>query len=135
MTREEAIKELKDFKDDSWDGMPEEVIDIAIKALEQEPCKDAISRQAVLVGLASIAKAKAKSDAQKSLMGRVMFFAERLPSVTPEPKIGHWIMTGDYHASAFGNIEYVKCSCCREYSLEEGNYCPNCGAKMQEDKE
>lgn len=36
MTREDAIKELKDFKDKSWDGMPEEVIDIAIKALEQE---------------------------------------------------------------------------------------------------
>lgn len=57
-----------------------------------QPCEDAISRQAVLDGLASIAKAKAKSDAQKSLMGRIMFFTEHLPSVTPqEPKTGHWI--------------------------------------------
>ena len=45
MTREEAIKELIDFKDKSWDGMPEEVIDVAIEALKQEPCVDAISRQ------------------------------------------------------------------------------------------
>ena len=36
MTREEAIKELKEFKNKSWDGMSEEVIDIAISALEQE---------------------------------------------------------------------------------------------------
>ena len=59
----------------------------AIKALEHEPCGDAISRQAVLDGLASIAKIKAKSDAQKSLMGRVMFFIEQLPTVTTQPKM------------------------------------------------
>ena len=47
---------------------------------------DLISREAVLDGLASIAKAKAKSDAQKSLMGRVMFFTEQLPSVEPDRK-------------------------------------------------
>ena len=45
---------------------------------------DAISRQAVLDGLASIAKAKAKSDAQKSMMGRTMFFVKQLPSVSTE---------------------------------------------------
>jgi len=50
--------------------------------IEQEPCEDCISRQAVLDGLASIAKAKAKSDAQMSLMGRIMFFVEKLPPVT-----------------------------------------------------
>ena len=47
---------------------------------------DLISRQAVLDGLARIAKAKAKSDAQKAMMGRLMFFIERLPSVQPEQK-------------------------------------------------
>lgn len=45
---------------------------------------DLIQRQAVLEGLASIAKAKAKSDAQKSMMGRTMFFVEQLPSVSTE---------------------------------------------------
>ena len=43
-----------------------------------------ISRQKVLEGLACIAKANARSDAQKSLMGRVMFFTENLPSVSTE---------------------------------------------------
>ena len=42
-----------------------------------------ISRQAVLAGLANIAKAKAKSGAQKSMMGRAMFFVEHLPFVAP----------------------------------------------------
>ena len=56
------------------------------RLLEQEPCEDAISRQAVLDGIAIIAKAKAKSDAQKSLMGRVLFFTEHLPPVTLQPK-------------------------------------------------
>lgn len=49
-----------------------------------------------------------------------------------EPKIGHWIMTSDYLTTAYGSVDYVKCSCCGEDSLEEGNYCPNCGAEMSE---
>lgn len=69
----------------------EMILTLAEKALEKEPCEDAVSRQAVLDGLASIAKAKAKSDAQKSLMGRVMFFVEQLPPVTPQHKMGRWI--------------------------------------------
>ena len=50
-----------------------------------------------------------------------------------KPKIGHWIMTGDYYTGAYGTIDYVRCSCCHEDSLEEGNYCPNCGAKMEDE--
>lgn len=49
-----------------------------------------------------------------------------------EPKTGHWIMTSDYFTTAYGSVDYVKCSCCGEDSLEEGDFCPNCGAKMQE---
>jgi hypothetical protein len=52
-----------------------------------------------------------------------------------EPKTGHWIMTNDYLTAAYGSIDYVKCSCCCEESLEEGNYCPNCGAKMEVEEE
>lgn len=42
MTKEEALKYLKDFKDyeNLWDEVPEDALDIAIKALEQEPNKD-----------------------------------------------------------------------------------------------
>lgn len=47
-----------------------------------------------------------------------------------EPKTGHWIVTGAYYTGAYGSLDYVRCSCCNYESLEEGNYCPNCGAKM-----
>lgn len=89
---------------------------------------DLISRQAVIDGLASIAKAKSKSDAQKSLIGRVVFFTEHLPSVNPqESKTGHWIL-----------------GVCDECGYDWGkdapiasvpNFCPNCGARMVEPQE
>lgn len=38
MTREEALKDLKHFRDHVyWDGMASEALDMAIEALEQEP--------------------------------------------------------------------------------------------------
>lgn len=57
-----------------------------------------------------------------------------LPPVNPT-KTGHWITTSEYYTGAYGNIDYVECSCCHEYSLEDGNFCPNCGAKMFEPQE
>jgi hypothetical protein len=93
MTREERLELLKQIEKDIHvcslestllDDAKSCAIHSVIEELEKEPCEDAISRQAVLDGLANIAKAKAKSDAQKSLMGRVMFFAEHLPPVTPK---------------------------------------------------
>lgn len=52
-----------------------------------------------------------------------------------QPKTGHWIMTHDYFTGAYESIDYVKCSCCGEDSLEMGDYCPNCGAKMVDPQE
>jgi len=51
--------------------------------------------------------------------------------VLEQQKVGHWIMTNDYFTGAYGDIDYVECSCCHEDSLEEGDYCPNCGVKMK----
>lgn len=106
---------------------------------ELEPCDDAISRQAVLDGLASIAKVKAKSDAQKSMMGRVIFFVEQVPSVTPQPKVGRWIMSDDglyrpicNNCGAHPWKGYIPTV---EEATEAFKYCPNCGAKMQEVEE
>ena len=44
----------------------------------------------------------------------------------------HWIRTGDYYTGAYESLEYVKCSHCNEDSLEEGDFCPHCGADMRE---
>lgn len=51
-----------------------------------------------------------------------------IKALEQEPRKGHWIMTSDYLTTAYGSVDYVKCSCCGEDSLEEGNYCPNCGS-------
>ena len=124
----------------------------------KEPCEDCISRKAELDGLASIAKAKAKSNAQKALMGRVMYFTEQLPPVIPKytdeeidraqaveqayidkmvelaveelkrPK-GKWIYKNDNKLIA-SDMGYWQCSICEEGKLlYESAYCPNCGAK------
>ena len=99
MTREEIIDELCRLRSDitnaggyvnrtdAQKNRFAQALSEEIQRLQTEPCEDSISRQAVLAGLANIAKAKAKSDAQKAMMGRAMFFIERLPSVQPEPFI------------------------------------------------
>ena len=105
---------------------------------------DLISRQAVIDGLARIAKAKAKSDAQQALMGRSMFFVGKLPS---SEKTAEWIKqkTGD---ELFP--EEIVCSKCyhsnSHLDFDEHNnpigkvfftskYCPNCGADMRKESE
>lgn len=109
-----------------------------VKALRSQPCEDCISRQAVLDGLASIAKAKAKSDAQKSLMGRVMFFTEHLPSVTPQPKAV--LYSGDGYADGYMVYDMAECPNCG-YEYEEGDkdwklpFCPNCGQSLNWESE
>lgn len=86
---------------------------------------DAVSREEVLNGLANIAKAKAKSDAQKALMGRVMFFTEQLPSVTPQKPKGKWIEI-EIDAGEF----IYKCTKCGMRVINPYKYCPICGAEM-----
>jgi len=48
-----------------------------------------------------------------------------------EVKHGRWLRP-------YSNKQYKKCSVCgREFSVNlpyDANYCPNCGAKMEEDK-
>lgn len=52
--------------------------------------------------------------------------------IEPQPKTGEWIATNDYVTTAYGSLDYYRCSYCGEDSLEEGNFCPNCGADMRE---
>lgn len=77
----------------------------------QEPCNDAISRQAVLNEIYNLA--------DKIIA---------LPSVTPAEKVGYWRDTGSgQECSECGEIQYGYDSFRK--------YCANCGAKMQEDED
>lgn len=113
MTQEEAIYYLKSS------GMSDEQIKSVIDAFT---CEDCISREEAI-----------RIAEQGQIQGYEWQFKElcNLPPVIPQPKTGHWIMTNYYYTGAYGTIDYVECSCCGEESLEEGDYCPNCGVKME----
>ena len=55
-----------------------------------------------------------------------------LPSVEPERKTGKWIehkrVEETYQGYLVSNYE---CDQCHEWVMNQSNYCPNCGAKME----
>ena len=117
--------------------------DKAIKALEQEPCEDAISRQAVLDVFGCVmdywkehAIDVEPHEIKDALIEQYEFTAKQLsdlPPVNPQPKTGHWIMTNE--VDVLHGLPSYECSKCGQISLENGNYCPSCGAKMVEPQE
>lgn len=104
---------------------------LAEKALEQQPCDDAISRQAALdaVGLSRILS---------KIKGRIA----DLPSVSIAKKveIGHWSRKTKVDAYDLYGVKTwgIKCQCDRctfTTTVVEDfgyyKYCPNCGARME----
>lgn len=138
MTNEEAINTLKSLKsyynDNSeycedgyvgFDNEDNEALDLAIKALEQQPCEDCISQQAVLD----------KKELVELEDGQSFYCinpkdVETLPSVTPSISKGEWL-----HIYKSG----IACECSRCHIqmpiTEYYHFCPNCGADMRESEE
>lgn len=46
---------------------------------------------------------------------------------------GEWIDTHELLQGAYYSYQIFRCSECNEDSLENGTWCPNCGAKMKEE--
>lgn len=149
MTAEEAIKVLRDIKlgifIDTYFDEPEKFVskenkalEIAIDTLYQQPCKDAISREAVDEYITNLLSGYLYDEERTRLEDLTAYIWE-LPSVTPQPKIGHWILLDECSNSGY------YCSECHKKVIKEGwsktvkkvKYCPNCGARMaeSEDKE
>ena len=133
MTREEIIRNLKytmkKHENDRVDTfgtnislMCKDILDY----LEQEPCDDAVSRYAVKKWVCNTCPDNAECQRDCDVIKGI----DALPSVTQ--KYGKWI-----------RIDKDKCKCdqCEVISLiamypnGDANYCPNCGAKMQESEE
>lgn len=103
------------------------------KLLEQEPCENAINREAVL-------KLQYRIDDSATISTRDVVNVEDiedLPSVTPKEKTGHWIT--EIKSDLRGDMwpTNPKCSECGEepyYSntIYNYNFCPYCGARMVE---
>ena len=125
----------------------EKVCDIAIKALEQEPCEDAISRQAVLDAMYALCDTggtlKENPWRENPHIDAITDALDNLPSVTPQPKTGRWEwIQYDYNPN-LGNWHCSKCRCVVVECVgkeEKGGiplykYCPNCGVRMVEPQE
>lgn len=126
MTKEEAIYELDRMKTWSKELSDEEIeaIVIAIKALEQEPCGDAISRQATQDYIARYLSQYMYDDVREAVEVIDAFIGD-LPSVTPRQNMGQWIE----HFDEIG--KWYECDQCHTDWGGSVNYCPNCGARME----
>ena len=122
MAREEAIKGLKVLAKDFNGYKPnEEMFDMAIKALEQEPCEDAVDRKAVDQNIYDYAESNGLSYA--NLKNAIL----DVPSVTPTRKKGKWITKPHVYGVTY-------CSECDfELKIDNTNFCPNCGTEMEEE--
>ena len=65
---------------------------------------------------------------------RMKQWFEHLQAIEPERKTGEWLTSDDMYETGI-------CSCCRydtqepvSYVITNFEYCPNCGAKMEETK-
>lgn len=91
------------------------------KVIEQEPCEDAISRQAVL----DLPRIKIHNEWGNVIKESVdVEDVRRLSPVVPQQKTGRWIM-GKYKDTC------NKCRCTYPKNIGFKNYCPNCGIKME----
>lgn len=128
-----------------------------LETLEQEPCNDAISRQAAIDCL----NADFTIDGKENMETVVDYIngafkqIKALPSVTPKPKMGQWIMkhrthnevnhyTGQDEMGETHTISVLEryevdepyCSKCGKLAGDTSqNFCCACGAKMVEPQE
>lgn len=101
-----------------------------IKAIEQQPCEDCISREAVDEYITHLLSGYLYDEERTRLEDLTTYIWE-LPSVQPTRPTGHWIVSYPDGARVF------KCNQCNKYAdiHHATDYCPNCGARMTELKE
>jgi hypothetical protein len=103
-------------------GEQKEALDMAIKALEQQPCEDCISREDAKNLFWDGTEGYDCRGFTRMEIGEML---DDLPSVKPQPKIGHW------EDCSNGWM----CSNCYKDVSHESDFCPHCGADMKsEDK-
>lgn len=138
MTPQEAVKILKGAikKPNTKDGYLGQALDMAIKALEQQPCEDCISREAVFEQINDWQK-----DEFLSVTNPLYYLHKRinsLSSVTPKQKAtGSWVekQVVDNEEVEIEQWQSARCSKCDKYHttpysyyFDDFNYCPNCGS-------
>jgi hypothetical protein len=132
MTNKEAIGFLQsrvDLIDKCYPDVKDykEALVVAIKALEQEPCEDAISRQAVLEKAINVPIAQIVTE-DEVICRKVVFVddIENLPPVIPQPKTGRWMHPYESDIACECSECHIQMPITKDF-----NYCPNCGTKME----
>ena len=94
---------------------------------------DLISRQAAI----DIASKQCMEF--RGIFGRIEDDLKDLPSVQPERKKGEWLEKAYHDTDPIDEWQSAKCSACGKYHttpfvyyFDNFNYCPNCGAEMEE---
>jgi hypothetical protein len=100
---------------------------------EQEPCEDAISREAALEAILTRVPDFCGGDEGGNLIGRneTASYIRNLPSVTHARPKGHWIREFD---DIEGEVRFT-CSNCRKYQLFETDFCYHCGSDNRKEEE
>jgi hypothetical protein len=137
MTNEETIRHLEDLQrlylDNEKFTADIEAIEIAIEALKKQPCEDCVSRKLlsdnICEGISCNECSFNEIDGECGCLLQKRF--DELPSVQPTRPTGHWIVSYPDGARVF------KCNQCNKYAdiHHATDYCPNCGAKMQEEED
>ena len=102
----------------------EELCKLAIKALEQQPCEDCISREYLINKISSVDGLEGVENSNL-FAKHYMDIVKSAPSVTPTRPTARWERLVD---------DYKKCSKCGRPVKFYRNYkhCPGCGSEMQE---
>ena len=134
MNRKEASFILANIDRRVCDDELNEAFDMAIKALDKEPCGDAIDRaEAIKIASGYCHPANVAKELAK------------LPSVNPQPKTGHWIFQDITQGKRMwcSNCNSAFDLCCNQIKRYDEatkkeylwGHCPWCGARMVESQE
>ena len=112
----------------------DEAFEMAISALEQEPCEDAISREAVVDDFIEwrekLEYAVGEDYSGVHLLNVAIQKIWDMPSVTPSRRKGHWI---DYSDEGFVECPFCGHATNCEDNIDELHYCFYCGAELSAD--
>ena len=112
-----------DFKNDFAQGFfADKIRDLPLATPKPTECEDAVGREAVREGMI-------KYGFHAPDMIVTEFVEDELPSVTPKPRTGKWIIDGHHRRCSI--CENSFCVKDREGDMIADNFCPNCGAKME----
>ena len=112
MNNKEAINIISQMIKDGEGFLCDNTIEafkMAIKALGQEPCDDAINREDALMCLTGELK---ETDTIETIIARFIKRLKSLPPVNPQTNTGHWIDTDE-------GVSPCKCSECEIVELKK----------------